>query len=333
MTERHIFVTGANGYVGRNLIRHFTSAGHRVTGLARGDSSAAVVTALGATAVRGDMLHDNLSPLMIGATELVHAAANLDHGPGRAAHEDNAHGTAAVIAAASTAGIQRLVHISSDSVLQDGQPLCNVNERRPIPVRHAGAYSAGKAEAEKAALSGNSDDMTVIVLRPRMIWGRDDTTALPTLAAMVRSGQFAWISGGEYLSSTTHVANLCHAVDLALTNGRAGEVYHICDGPARPFRETVTGLLATQGISPPDKSVPRSVLRLLARVSDAFYRLSGDRLRGPLSFQEYSTTAVEITLDISKAEHELGYLPILGWEEGLEELKAWTPRSNAPALA
>ncbi|WP_180902415.1 NAD-dependent epimerase/dehydratase family protein [Martelella soudanensis] len=331
MTERHIFITGASGYVGRNLIRHFIGAGHRVTGLARSDSGAAVVSKLGATSVRGDMLRDNLSPLMVGATELVHAAANLDHGPGRVAHADNAHGTAAVIAAASTAGIQRLVHISSDSVLQGGHPLCNVNERRPIPIHHAGAYSAGKAEAEKAALSGSSDAMAVIVLRPRMIWGRDDTTALPTLAAMVRSGQFAWISGGKYLSSTTHVANLCHAVDLALANGRGGEVYHICDGPARPFRDTVTGLLATQGISPPDKSVPRFLLRMLARVGDGFYRLSGGRLRGPLSFQEYATSAVEITLDISKAEHELDYLPIVGWEEGLEELEARTTRSNFQA--
>lgn len=333
MSERHIFVTGASGYVGRNLIRHFTSAGHRVTGLARSDRSMAVVTELGATAVRGDMLRDNLSPLMVGATELVHAAANLDHGPGRDAHEDNARGTEAVIAAASAAGIQRLVHVSSDSVLQDGRPLRNVNERHPIPARHAGAYSAGKAEAEKIALKGDTEGMAVIVLRPRMIWGRDDTTALPTVAAMVRSGQFAWISGGEYLSSTTHVANLCHAVDLALTNGRAGEVYHICDGPARSFRDTVTGMLATQGMSPPEKSVPRPVLRLLARVSDGLHSLSGGRLRGPLSFQEYATSAVEITLDISKAEDELGYLPILDWEEGLEELKAWTAGSNAPAQA
>lgn len=334
MTERHIFVTGASGYVGRNLIRHFTSAGHRVTGLARCDQSAAVVTELGATAVRGDMRRDDLEPLMAGATELVHAAANLDHGPGRDAHEDNVRGTEAVVTAASAAGIRRLVHISSDSVLQDGHPLRNVNESHPVPVRHAGAYSAGKAEAEKVALKGNSDAMAVIVLRPRMIWGRDDTTALPTLTAMVRSGQFAWISGGDYLSSTTHAGNLCHAADLALTKGRAGEIYHISDGrPARPFRDTVTGLLATRGISPPDKSVPRSVLRLLARVSDGLYRLSGGRLRGPLSFQEYATSAVEITLDISKAKQELGYQPVIGWEEGLAELRAWTPRGNTPALA
>lgn len=333
MTERHVFVTGASGYVGRNLIRHFTSAGHRVTGLARSEESAAVVTELGATAVRGDMRRDDLSSLMAGATDLVHAAANLDHGPGRGAHEDNVRGTEAVVAAASAAGIKRLVHISSDSVLQDGHPLRNVREDHPVPVRHAGAYSAGKAEAEKVALDGNSDAMAVIVLRPRMIWGRDDTTALPTLAAMVRSGQFAWISGGDYLSSTTHVGNLCHAVDLALTHGRAGEIYHVCDGPARPFRETVTGLLATQGISPPDKSVPRPVLRLLARASDGLYRLSGGRLRGPLSFQEYATSAVEITLDISKAKRKLGYLPVIGWEEGLAELRAWVAQGDTPGLA
>jgi nucleoside-diphosphate-sugar epimerase len=331
VTERHIFVTGASGYVGRNLIRHFTSVGHQVTGLARSDRGMAVVTEWGATAVRGDMLRDNLSSLMVGATELVHAAANLDHGPGRDAYDDNARGTEAVIAAASTAGVQRLVHISSDSVLQDGQPLRNVNESRSVPARHAGAYSAGKAEAEKVALKANSEAMAVIVLRPRMIWGRDDTTALPRLAAMVRSEQFAWISGGKYLSSTTHVGNLCHAVDLALTNGRAGEIYHICDGPARSFRAIVTGLLATQGISPPDKSVPRPILRLLARVGDRLCRVSGGRLKGPLSFQEYATSAVEVTLDISKAKRELGYLPIVGWEEGLEELKARAPRSHAPA--
>ena len=333
MTERHVFVTGASGYVGRNLIRHFTSAGHRVTGLARSEESAAIVTELGATAVRGDTRRDDLSPLMAGATDLVHAAANLDHGPGRDAHEDNVRGTEAVVAAASAAGIKRLVHVSSDSVLQDGHPLRNVHESHPVPVRHAGAYSAGKAEAEKVALDGNSDAMAVIVLRPRMIWGRDDTTALPTLAAMVRSGQFAWISGGDYLSSTTHVGNLCHAVDLALTHGRAGEIYHVCDGPARPFRETVTGLLATQGISPPDKSVPRAVLRLLARASDGLYRLSGGRLRGPLSFQEYATSAVEITLDISKAKRELGYLPVIGWEEGLAELRARVAQGDTPGLA
>lgn len=321
MTERHIFVTGASGYVGRNLCRYFAEAGHRVTGLARSDRSATVVEASGATAVRGDMLDDDLSSLMIGATELVHAAANLDHGPGRQSLEVNARGTQAIMRAASKAGIERVVHISSDSVLQDGDPLLDVDEHHPVPARHAGAYSAGKAEAERIALSYNSDQMAVLVVRPRMVWGRDDTTALPALVQMVEAGKFAWISQGDYRSSTMHVDNLCHAIDLALVKGVGGEIYHLADGPARSFRETVSALLATQGVTPPDRSVPRFILRAAARIGDALYRISRGSLRGPLSFQEYATSAVEITLDSSKAARELSYQPIVSWSEGLEELR------------
>ena len=81
---------------------------------------------------------------------------------------------------------------------------------------------------------------------------------------MVRGGRFAWISGGNYLRSTTHVVNLCHAVDLALQRGRSGEIYHITDGVPRFFREIVSALLTTQGLEVPTKSVPRGLLRLIA---------------------------------------------------------------------
>lgn len=218
MTHDPIFLTGANGYVGRNLIRHFVAKGHKVTGLVRGTESAETIAALGAEPVIGDMLTTDLVPLMRGATQLIHAAADLGHGPGQEARQVNATGTARVFDAARAAGIASAVHLSSDSVLQDGGPLRNVDETYPIPHKPAGAYSAGKADAERIALQ-SAGAMRVMVLRPRMVWGRDDSTALPTLAKMVRDGKFAWISGGTYLCSSTHIANFCHAVDLALQHG------------------------------------------------------------------------------------------------------------------
>jgi len=323
MSDRPIFITGANGYVGRNLTRHFIAAGRPVTGMVRSQAAAEFVRRLGANPVIGDMLSSDLAPLMAGAESMIHAAANLDHGAGRGALAANRDGTARVMAAAQQAGIGAAVHISTDSVLQAGQPLRDVDETTPYPAHPAGAYSAGKAEAERIALKA-AKAMRVMILRPRMVWGRDDSTALPTLAEMVKTGRFAWISGGEYLSSTTHIANLCHAVDLALERGRSGEIYHITDGPARPFRETVTGLLASQGLSVPDKSVPRAVLRLFARVGDGLYRASSGRLKGPLSFQEFSTSAVEISLNTDKARRELDYTPVISWEAGLEELRPGT---------
>ncbi|GHG23491.1 NAD-dependent epimerase/dehydratase family protein [Paracoccus aerius] len=332
MSGTHIFITGAGGYVGRNLIRYFTAAGARVTGLARSEASAATIAQLGATPVRGDMLTTDLAPLMAGASVLIHAAADLDHGPGNRALRSNDEGTRRVFAAAARAGITTAVHISSDSVLQDGRPLRNVAETHPLPRRPAGAYSAGKVEAERAALAAASPALTVIVLRPRMIWGRDDTTALPTLIEMVRSGRFAWISGGDYLSSTTHIANFCHAVGLALQRGRSGEVYHITDGSPRTFRETVSALLTSQKLEVPTKSVPRSLLRVIASAGELTHRGSRGRLKGPVSRQELATSAVEVTLDMSKAQQELHYKPIISWQEGLAELALVPVKQSASPM-
>ncbi|PRD40409.1 epimerase [Phyllobacterium phragmitis] len=321
MTERHIFITGAAGYVGRNLLRHYVAAGHRVTGLVRSAEAAEQIAAWGARPVIGDMLTTDLVPVMEGTQALVHAAASLDHGPGSQAARINAEGTRRVLESARAAGVASTVLISTDSVLQDGRPLCNVDETTPYPSRPAGGYSAGKAEAERIARRAAAAGQNVVILRPRMVWGRDDTTALPILTEAVRSGRFAWISGGDYLCSTTHVGNLCHAVDLAFGHGRRGEIYHISDGSPRSFRDTVSALLATQGLTAGTKSVPRGLIHGFARIGDGLYRLTGSRLRGPLSFQDYATSAVEITLDIRKAERELGYSPVVSWEDGLTELR------------
>lgn len=322
MTEDHVFITGAAGYVGRNLLRHFIAKGHRVTGLVRNEEAARRVASWGGEPVLGDMLTADLVPLMSGAETLIHAAASVDHGVGSPAARVNPEGTRRVLDAARHSGVTKVVHISTDSVLQNGRPLSNVDETTPYPARPAGAYSAGKAEAERIARRAATAGQHVVILRPRMVWGRDDTTALPVLVEAVRSGKFAWISGGGYRSSTMHIANLCHAVDLALRHGRPGEIYHVSDGPARTFQETVTGLLESQGLEVPDKSVPRGVLRTVARIGDGLHRVSGGRLHGPLSFQDYATSAVEITLDTRKAERELGNAPIITWEDGLLELSS-----------
>ena len=42
-----------------------------------------------------------------------------------------------------------------------------------------------------------------------------------------------WLSGGGQRTSSTHVANLAHAVELALTRGRGGEAYFVCDDGER----------------------------------------------------------------------------------------------------
>lgn len=329
------FLTGGSGYVGRNLLRMLTARGTTVRALARSSRSAEVVADLGATPVRGDLAdREALRSGMEGATLLVHAAADINLGRmTRAQERASEEQVRLVYTTASSAGIERAIHISTESVLLQGKPLVDANESIPIPDTLAGGYSRTKATAERIARAASDERMGVVVVRPRFVWGRDDTTALPQLIDAARTGKLAWIGGGRYLTSTTHIANLCHGVSLAIDRGRPGAVYFLSDGEPIEFREFVTQMLATQGIEPPQKEIPRWLIALVVRVTELLSTLTGGALRGPLSRQEYATLGQEVTLDITKARTELGYVPPMTREQGLQELREAFDRPSSPPPA
>lgn len=320
---QRLFLTGGSGYVGRNLIRHFTAKGIEVVALARSARSAEIVRALGAVPFEGDLLGGDLSEGMVGCQMLIHAAADTNHGRGTAEQNRvNLDGTRHVFDAARRVGVMKAVYVSSESVLLDGRPLINANEDHPFPRRPAGTYSRTKGVAERLARSLTAPDFSVVAVRPRMVWGRDDTTALPQLVGAATSGQLAWIDGGHYLTSTTHIANLCDGIELALTRGQSSEAYFITDGEPVEFRSFVTSLLETQGIKAPDKTVPRWLLRTIATIGDFLAEVSQGRIVAPISLQAFATSAVEVTVDITKARIELGYNPSVTRAEGLAEMEA-----------
>ena len=320
---RHVFLTGAAGYVGRNLARSFVGDGVAVTALVRTPEAAERLRALGAIPVVGDILDPHLASRMAGCDAVVHAAADTDHGHGGAAQmRTNAGGTENVLRAARAAGIGLALHLSTESVLSDGKPLKNVDETHPYPARPAGSYTRSKIAAEKVALSMAAPGFEVVVVRPRFVWGRDDTTALPTLLQAAQAGQLAWIGGGGYLTSTTHIDNLCHGVNLALRRGRSGETYFLSDGEPVAFRTFISALLETQGQAAPTSTIPRPVVRAIAAVGDLIGKASGGRKPAPLTLQVFASSAVEVSLDIGKARRELGYAPVVSRSEGLAALAA-----------
>jgi len=319
-----IFVTGGSGYIGRNLIRRLLRDGHQVCGLARSEASALAIEALGAKVVRGDIMdYSSLVAGMAGCQGLVHAAADTGH----AIHEPeqqitNLNGTSNVFTAAHEAGVSRAVHISTEAVLLSGKPLVDATEDTPYPARFAGSYSASKAAAEKMALGLSTATMPVIAVRPRFVWGRDDTTALPQLVAAARSGKLAWIGGGDYQTSTTHIDNAVEGIVLALMHGRGGEAYFVADEERSTFRDFVSLLLQSAGVKPPTKTVPRIVVRGVVAVGSVIERFTRGAIAAPIGAQEYGTVGVEVTLNTQKARHELGYRPVIDLAAGMATVEA-----------
>jgi nucleoside-diphosphate-sugar epimerase len=83
-------------------------------------------------------------------------------------------------------------------------------------------------------LSFHDETMDVIVVRPRFVWGRDDTTALPQLVEAARSSKLVWIDGGQYRTSRSHIDNVAEGVVCAPRRGCGGQVYFIVDVEQQP---------------------------------------------------------------------------------------------------
>jgi nucleoside-diphosphate-sugar epimerase len=321
------FVTGGSGFIGGALIRRLRDEGWDVRALARSAGSAEAVRALGAEAVSGDL--EDTRALAEGAEDCelaFHAAAKVeDWGDPDEFERLNVAGTQNVLDACRAAGVRRMVHVGTEAALMAGSPLVNVDENAPLRPDSPVLYSSSKAKAELRVRAANREGLETVVVRPRFVWGRGDTTLLPALTELVRTGRFRWVGGGRHLTATTHVDNTVEGLWLGATRAPAGGVYFVTDGEPVVFRDFVTRMLATQGVTPADKSVPAGVAGPVAVAAERIWRVTRRSGQPPLTRFAVWVSSQECTIDISRAEKELGYRPVVSREEGLAAMAERAP--------
>jgi nucleoside-diphosphate-sugar epimerase len=210
--------------------------------------------------------------------------------------------------------------VSTEAVLADGRPLVDVDESAPYPARPAGLYPRTKGEAERRVLSAAGDGVEACIVRPRAIWGKDDSVLLPGLIEAIESGRFKWIGGGKALTSTCHVDNVVEGMLAAAEHGQAGAIYFLTDGETHTYREWFGGMLEARGVKSPEGDVPLWVARLGASAAELLWR--GLRLAGqpPFNRTEVALLGVQMTVRDDKARRELGYEGRVKFEEGLASL-------------
>jgi nucleoside-diphosphate-sugar epimerase len=285
--------------------------------MARSDRSRKVVEELGATAV----------PCALGAVEagaledvdaVVHAAARAEDWGTRAQFwAANVDGTKQLLDVARRAGVKRFVFVGTEAALFDGRDLVDVDETYPYPTDQRFLYSETKAEAERLVLAANADGFTTISIRPRFVWGPRDQSILPTVVEMIEKKNFSWIDGGTFRTSTTHVANLVHAIELALEKGRGGEAYFVADEGTPTLRDFLTRYVETQGVTAPAKSLPKLLARPGAVLVHGLWSALAPGRRPPLTRFAIYMMSANVTVRCDKAKAELGYTPVVGVEEGL----------------
>ena len=256
-----------------------------------------------------------------------HAAAKLgDWGTREEFERGNVQGTANALDACAQAGVRRFVHVGTEAALLAGEPLVDVDETAPLRPDSPALYSATKARAEQEVLAASREGFETVVVRPRFVWGRGDTSVLPRIVELVRAGRFAWVGGGRHRTSTTHIDNTVEGLVLGARTGRPGNAYFVTDGEPVVFREFLSQLLVTQGVSAPSRNVPVPAAHALAVAGEALWRTLPLPGAPPMTRFAFWVSAQHCTIRIDKARAE----PVRSIDDGLAEMRASAGAAGPP---
>ena len=305
-----VFITGGTGFVGTHLVKQLKSEGHEVLALARSEQSAGKLEALGVATVLGSLEDISSWEQALRAVDVViHCAAFIGvWGEWQHFYTQITEVTRALLAAADRHQVGRFIYISSESVMQDREPLLNVDETYPCPAKPNSFYGHAKLLAEQAILQYEGS-MTSLILRPTFIYGPGDSFS-EDLKRMVSQGKFVWLDQGTCLIERVHVLNVVTAIMLSMSNGKHQGIYLITDGAPAPAHEVLTEIAQQAHIKLPDKSIPGSIARLAASGIEAIWRTLRLSSPPPLTRFEVAFMAMPRSYNISKARRELGYQPV-----------------------
>lgn len=101
----------------------------------------------------------------------------------------------------------------------------------------------------------------------------------------------------------------------------SGRVYNITNGEHRTLRSIVQKLIDELNIDCRIRSVPYPMLDMIARSMERLGRKSAKE--PPLTHYGVSKLNFDFTLDITRAQEELGYQPVITLDEGIEKTAAW----------
>lgn len=291
----HVFVTGGTGHIGSYVIPELIAAGHKVTGLARTEHSAAALAALGATPRSGD-LHDldGLKEAAADSDGVIHLAHRQDLLPSGGmsavaaaevpimlAYGEALAGTGKPLVAAGSIG-------SSGNL---GRPATEQDPALPVSDEHQGTLRARNVvEHTVIGLAEHGVRSSIVRVATIAHSTTDHTGFLPMLIGLAKEKGFAGYPGdGSNKWNAVHARDLAAVFRLALEKGHAGSYWHAVGDGAVPFRqiaETIGRRLGLPAVSIPlDELMIPGYFGLLANIVTQSYPASNAITRQALGWE------------------------------------------------
>lgn len=335
-----VVVTGAGGWLGRNLVRALAEQGReRIRCLVQAPSEAALLEVISPSIE--PVVGDVRDPAAVGAlfegmggASVLHAAAVI-HPTSRVRElfDVNVGGTAQVLDAARRAGAGRVVHLSSNSPF-GANPTTAHRFTEDSPFSPYLGYGASKLEAERLVRRAHGrGDVEAVILRPPWFYGPHQPERQTQWLRTVRRGRFPLVGDGTNRRSMVFTGNLVHGILRAeVAPAAPGREYWIAD----PEPYAMTDVLATvrqafeaEGL-PVSGGQPR-LPRLAGVVAERVDRVVQGTGRYVQAVHVLGELKDTIACDVSRARAEIGYDPPTTLLEGMRESIRWC-RSRGLAL-
>ncbi|MDD2228777.1 MAG: sugar nucleotide-binding protein [Candidatus Cloacimonetes bacterium] len=262
-----IAITGANGFVGSNLISHFQSEGHEVLALVRSAEAARLLSNFVSTKTLKYSDITALSLALTGVDVLIHNAGKtkaLDHDE---MMDVNVEVTSNVVLAVSIMNQPiQLIYISSQAASRPSYGNIPVKESdAPAPLT---SYGKSKLAAEMLIRQSCTKPYTII--RPCSVYGSGDKDFL-ALFKMVNKGFSFNIGKQDKLLNMIHVSELAAFIGLCLKNKAAyGEIFFATDGRVYKQCEIQSSIAKALNKKPLHITIPSFIARLAFHIGDAW---------------------------------------------------------------
>ena len=323
-----VLVTGANGFLGRHIVAELLRRNYAVRALVRPESRTAPaplppLSALPIECRTGDLRQPaTVAGAADGCAAIIHAAALAQVNPARhpAVWAVNDAGTAAVLALARQAAVERFVYVGTANVFGFGTPAHPGNETRPYAgARYGLDYMDSKHAATARVLRAVADErLPAVLVHPTFMLGPGDAkpTSNALLLELYRGRLLGYPAGGK---NYVHVRDVAVATVNALNLGRVGHSY-ILGNQNLSYRDAFQLMARVMGIPAPRWAIPAVVAQLYGAGCDVQARLSGRPA-------QLNSAMVAVANDghyfsAQKAIAELS-MPQTALEQAIQEAIAW----------
>ena len=314
-----VLVTGGAGFIGSNFVRFLLSARRdieivnldKLTYAGNPESLADVANDSRYQFIRGDITDRNALRELFqrGFDAVVHFAAetHVDRSIEDASPflNTNIFGTHCLLEAARNFPKVRFIHISTDEVYGSAPVGVAFKEESPLDPRSP--YAASKASAEHFVTAyANTYGISSVILRCTNNFGpfQFPEKLIPLMIANANEDKPLPVYGdGLQERDWLFVEDHCGAITLALEKAKPGSIYNV-----------------SSGVSQPNLKIVRTILQLLGK-PESLIQYVQDR---PGHDRRYA-------LDSSKIQRELGWGPLVSFEEGIRKTIEWY-RSNSEWL-